>query len=617
MCGIAGIAFAASSQPIDAMLDAVNRRGPDSKGQWHDQNTGITLGHTRLSIQDLTVAGHQPMLSHCGRYVLTYNGEIYNFQDLRQQLVQVGAIFTGHSDTEVLLNAISLWGIDKALSESIGMFAFALWDKESSTLTLARDRFGEKPLYYGRTAQGFLFASNLNALRAYPGFSADINQAVIPGFIQRGYIEAPHSIYKGIHKLMPGSYMTVSDAAEKIITYWSATEAALNGVANPFIGSFNDAVDELEKRVLASVKHQMIADVPYGTFLSGGVDSSLTTAVMQSLSLNPIKTFSIGFHQDKFNEAPFAKAVAEHIGTDHTELYCAEQDCLNWVEKLPDMYGEPFGDSSAIPTSLVSQLAREQVTVSLSGDGGDELFGGYPSYYRARLLWKTFGRIPGFIRISMGVLGEHIFNPLSKITSDYIVKLCWLLARSKNYYQFVDSFQSSFLSVKRRGLLSNAAKPLMMGEQECLLDVESYMMLRDACYYLPNDILTKVDGAAMWHGLETRVPLLDHRIYEFAWQLPHQYKIHQGVNKRVLRELLYRYVPRELIERPKQGFSIPMANWIKGPLQPVYHSLFTAERFDRYGIDAGVAKALYREHLSGQYDWKNALWYLLMLAMWD
>lgn len=645
MCGFSGYLSAcvargdSGHKDLRRMCDAIANRGPDSEGYWADPESGIALGHRRLSILDLSTAGHQPMVCHTGRYVIAFNGEIYNHLDLRAELekVDAGGVayggWRGHSDTETLLSGFAAWGIRATVERCIGMFAFAVWDRRDRILTLGRDRLGEKPLYFGWQGQGekacFLFGSELKALKAHPAFSAEINRDALCLLMRLNYIPAPHSIYQGVNKLNPGSLLSISlDCREPVIeSYWSLAEVAVAGNRSPFADSADAMVDELESLLRSAVRQQMMADVPLGAFLSGGIDSSTVVALMQAQSARPVKTFTIGFSEEGYNEAAHASAVARHLGTDHAELYVTPQQALNVIPKLPSVYCEPFADSSQIPTYLVSQLARQHVTVSLSGDAGDELFCGYNRYQMTAGLWGKVSRLPRPLRqlaaslitavppAAWDKLGAVL--PLSRV-GDKLHKGAALLGSRNvaNLYRGMVSHWSDPASVvlgatETDTVLSGAA-PALQG----LGDVERMMAL-DMLSYLPDDILVKVDRAAMGVSLETRVPFLDHRVVEFAWSLPLGYKLRGGVTKWPLRQVLYRYVPRELIERPKMGFGVPIDHWLRGPLRDWAETLLAEPRLRAEGyFNPEPIRRKWAEHLSGQRNWQYHLWNVLMFQAW-
>lgn len=643
MCGITGFWDTSGQieteqmQPIvRRMSDTLLHRGPDDGGTWVDARVGIALGFQRLSILDLSPEGHQPMHSACDRYVIVFNGEIYNFLELRQELKSLGHHFRGYSDTEVMLASFSQWGLDRAVQRFNGMFAFALWDRQERVLHLGRDRLGEKPLYYCCIGQTFVFASELKALKAYPKFQAEINRDALALFVRHNYIPAPYSIYKSIYKLPPGTVLTwKGDGNLTPMPYWSAKEVAESGVAKPFVGSEAEALAKLDTLLREAVALRMVADVPLGAFLSGGIDSSTVVALMQSQSSQPVKTFSIGFYEEAYNEAQQAKAVAEYLGTDHTELYVTPEEAIAVIPKLPTLYDEPFSDSSQIPTFLVSQLAKQRVTVSLSGDGGDELFGGYNRYFWGRSIWQKIGWMPQSLReVAAGALtslSPQMWNQLftsfgavlppvlrQRNPGDKLHKLAEILA--------VDSPDTMY-----QGLVSHWKVPesLVLSSLEpsttltdCkkwarLPDFTQRMMFLDTVTYLPDDILTKVDRASMGVSLEARVPFLDHRLVEFAWQLPLEMKIRNEQGKWLLRQVLYNYVPQKLIERPKMGFGIPIDDWLRDPLRDWAEALLDEKRLREEGFfNPQPIREIWIEHLSGERNWQYYLWDVLMFQAW-
>ena len=648
MCGLAGFfsgAWPGVAAPVrlKAMTDAIAHRGPDSEGQWLDADAAIALGHRRLAIVELSAAGAQPMLSASGRYVLAFNGEIYNHLDMRAELEQSGRApaWRGHSDTETLLAGFDAWGIRATALRAIGMFAFAVWCRQTRTLTLARDRLGEKPLYYGWQGTGraavFLFGSELKSLRAHPAFGAHINRDALCLFMRHNNVGGSHSIYEGVHKLLPGSLLTVSQAAPVPVveTYWSGAAVAEQGVARLFSGSATEAVDSLEALLKDAVRRQMAADVPLGAFLSGGIDSSTVVALMQAQASRPVKTFSIGFHEAAYNEAEHAKAVAQHLGTEHTELYVTAEQAMAVIPRLPTLYDEPFADSSQIPTFLVSQLARQHVTVSLSGDAGDELFCGYNRYALTAQMWQRLSAIPMPLRRSVAwALTRLSPQSLNRLASHTPLAQRWANVGDK-LHKGADVMTSGSVAELYKGMVSHWPQPeqVVLGGTEPrtvlnglapalagLSDVER-MMAFDLLTYLPDDILTKVDRAAMGVSLETRVPFLDHRVVELAWQLPMQYKLRSENNsittKWALRQVLFRHVPKALIERPKMGFGVPIDSWLRGPLRPWAEDLLSESRLKREGFFNPVPiRQKWAEHLSGQRNWQHQLWCVLMFQAW-
>lgn len=643
MCGIAG--FLDNSQTltnddratiIGKMGETIIHRGPDDGDSWCDISAGVGLTHRRLSILDLSAAGHQPMLSEGGRYVIVFNGEIYNHLALRQELEISVNNWKGHSDTETLLAAIAVWGLDVALQKCVGMFAFALWDREARVLTLARDRLGEKPLYYGVQNGIFLFGSELKALRAHPAFVGEIDRDVLALYMRYNYIPTPYSIYKGVQKLVPGSYLQINATFDtQLKTYWSASEIALAGQNNLFIGDETEAKLELERLLKQSINGQMMADVPLGAFLSGGVDSSTIVALMQAQSTRPVKTFTIGFHEQGYNEAEYAHAVAKHLGSEHTELYVSPEQAMAVIPMLPQIYDEPFADSSQIPTWLVSKLAREHVTVSLSGDGGDELFGGYNRYCHGQTIWKKLERLPLPMRSMMaglmtGVSPDRWNQGFSAIGALLPAKLRYANPGDK-LHKLAGVLRCQSPEILYQGLVSFWDEPesVVLASHEPttiltdrsrwpeLTDYVEWMMALDVQTYMPDDILVKVDRAAMSLSLETRVPFLDHRLVEFAWRLPLSLKIQNRQGKHLLRQVLYDHVPKSMIERPKMGFGIPLDSWLRGPLREWAESLLNERRLIQEGFFNPIPiRNKWQEHLSGQRNWQYHLWGVLMFQAW-
>lgn len=646
MCGFVGILGGqwpeeVTQAQLKSMANTITNRGPDDAGYWLDVEQRIGLGHRRLSIVDLSSAGHQPMLSGSGRYVIVFNGEIYNHLDCRASLAMANAAWRGHSDTETLLAGFEAWGIQRMVERCIGMFAFAVWDKHTRTLTLGRDRQGEKPLYYGWQGQGqsatFLFGSELKALKAHQAFTAGIDRNSLCLLMRHNCIPAPYSIYQGIAKLEPGCLLTVSLAQPetKVVRYWSAAAVAVAGCAAPFTGTPLQAVDALEELLTSAVQQQMMADVPLGAFLSGGVDSSTVVALMQTQSDRPVKTFTVGFNAAGYDEAVHAKAVASHLGTDHTELYVTPQHALDVIPRLPTLYCEPFSDSSQIPTFLVSQLARQHVTVSLTGDAGDELFCGYNRYIIANKLFQKIAFLPESSRRlaarSLTALSPSKWNALLRPVQgllptglrqanlgDKLHKAAGVLASSSvdAFYLGIVSHWDDPASVVKGGqelpTLLTANAPQLPG-----LDDIQKMMTLDTLTYLPDDILVKLDRACMGVSLEGRVPFLDHRVVEFAWRLPQSMKLRDGLGKWVLRQILYRHVPKELIERPKMGFGVPIGEWLRGPLKEWAEELLNEARLQREGFfHPAPIRQKWDEHLSGAFNWQSHLWDVLMFQAW-
>lgn len=642
MCGINGFLTSIDGKELDlvnVLHDCTNKiihRGPDSDGYWVDKNNGIYLGHRRLSIVDLSPSGAQPMLSSDRRYIICLNGEIYNHLDLRNELLNENKTipWKGSSDTETLINCFEVWGIETTLIRTTGMFAFALWDSHTNELTIGRDRFGEKPLYYGWQDRTFFFSSELKSIRYNSLFKSEIDRNALGLYVKYAYVPAPHSIYKDVYKLTPGSFLTVSlnSRISKPSIYWSSLDEMVDGYEKPFIGSKDQAVEKLNKVLVNAVQKQMMADVPLGAFLSGGVDSSLVVAVMQSLSDKPIKTFTIGFQEDSYNEANHAMKVAEHLGTDHSELYVTEKDALDIIPELPSFYDEPFADSSQIPTYIVSKLASESVTVSLSGDAADELFGGYNRYLLASNLWSKISFLPFGLRLVFSKLitciKPNTYNSLFKYLSfgtfnqrnigDKIHKAISILP-SSNYMELYDRIISSWYNPSSIviGIEDRHSLQLSAPKQISKFDPISKMMAMDLITYLPDDILCKVDRAAMATSLETRVPFLDHSVMQFAWSLPRDYKIYGNISKWVLREILYKYVPKKLIERPKMGFGVPIDIWLRGELRDWAEKLLNEDRLLQEGyFNPGPIRQKWEEHLLGKRNWQHQLWVILMFQAW-
>jgi asparagine synthase (glutamine-hydrolysing) len=629
MCGITGfIDFNANAgadwlaTTVTRMSDTITHRGPDDSGHWIDAECGVALGFRRLAILDLTPSGHQPMHSADGRYVIVFNGEVYNFKELRAELSALGHTFAGTSDTEVMLASICEWGLEAAVKRFNGMFAFALWDRRERNLALVRDRLGIKPLYYGWSGTTFLFGSELKTLRAHPAFQTEIDRNSLALMMRHNYIPAPHSIYQGVHKLLPGTILTVSataapgtDAEAVPAPYWSMREAAERGCADPFRGTPEEAVGELDDLLRRSIRDRMIADVPLGAFLSGGVDSSTIVAVMQTQSSIPVRTFTIGFNETEYDEAGYARAVAKHLGTDHTELYVTPQEAMAVIPRLPALFDEPFSDSSQIPTLLVAQLARAHVTVALSGDGGDELFAGYPRYAQAEHIWKRYGLLPAFGRKPV----RRALELLAPDGNDRIQNWKDLLRMSRPqelYARLVSHYYRPGEVVRA------AAEPgtaLTERDQDpALPGFAEWMMYADQVTYLPDDILVKVDRASMGVSLEARAPLLDdHRVVEWAWRLPLSMKVREGSTKWALRQVLYRYVPRELIERPKMGFGIPLGQWLRGPLRDWGEALLNENRLKDEGFfNPAPIRRLWIDHVEGRAEEPYRLWDVLMFQAW-
>ena len=672
MCGFVGLYLNSGEDApfemekiIANMTDKLEHRGPDDCGTWLDHKHSIALGHRRLAIVDVSSSGHQPMTSASSRYVIALNGEVYNHSELRNELDRINpnSQWNGHSDTETLLAGIEAWGIEKTLSKAVGMFAIALWDKKNHTLNLIRDRFGEKPLYYGwintGSAKVFAFGSELKALRAYPSFQNAISRDALKQFFKYMYVPAPYSIFEGIYKLEPGCILSMKKPPKTEptnvphpqedqdvfhdglqISKWYKFKEAVSKNAKELIKDEAEATELLEKQLKETIKIQSLADVPLGAFLSGGVDSSAIVALMQDQATSPIKTFTIGFEESQFDESPYAKAVASHLKTEHHEMRVTSNDALSLIPQLPHLYDEPFADSSQIPTYFVSQAAKKEVTVSLSGDAGDELFGGYNRYLMAPELWKKINWMPfsarkllgsSLSKIPMGLWDKigDLYN-LTRSDSRGIARLGDKISKTALRLKNVDSLDALYKSLvcewpDTDALVkgsSNSSSTLINLIEESLpaggLDnSESRMMYWDTISYLPDDILCKVDRAAMANSLETRVPFLDHRVVELAHRIPLQFKIKDSIGKSVLRDILYKHVPKDLIERPKAGFGIPLAEWLRGPLRPWVEELINSERLVREGyLQPDLVHQVWREHLSGKRDWSFRIWSVVIFQQW-
>ena len=655
MCGITGFIDKKTldlEQVVSKMAACISYRGPDDQGVWVDKEVSLAFGHRRLSIIDLSAEGHQPMHSASGRYVIVFNGEIYNYKEFQKELVDDGYTFRGSSDTEAMLAAFDKWGVEKAVQKFNGMFAFALWDKQDRRLFLVRDRIGIKPLYYGWSGSAFYFGSELKPFKVHPNFCAGINKNSLSLLFRHNYIPTPHSIYEGVYKLPPGCILTLSleqlsvkpstfsefrDDPESNIrpaSYWSLKESILKAQENKFVGTEQEAINELESIIKDSVNLRLISDVPLGAFLSGGIDSSTVVALMQSISTNPVKTFAIGFEEQQYNEAEYAKDVAKHLGTDHTELYLRPNDALDLIPSIPYFYDEPFSDASQLPTYLVSRLARKDVTVSLSGDGGDELFVGYERYAMGETVWKLFGKVPypirkllaGTISSSPAWLNNLAFNVVKPAFPIRFQKI----NVGRKFDSAADVIRQKSFELMYRRLVSHWWNPneLVIGSAEPLtgfsldvdwlsrLDTAQKMQYLDLVTYLPDDILTKVDRASMAVSLEARVPLLDHRVVEFSWRLPTSFKV-KNQRKWILREVLKRYVPEELFDRPKTGFGIPIGHWISTELREWAESLLNSTRIDNEGLlNSKLISEKWNEHLSGKQNWEYYLWDVLMFQAW-
>jgi asparagine synthase (glutamine-hydrolysing) len=640
MCGLAGFLtpgrIGAGAAVAARMSDALKHRGPDDADIWHDADAGIALAHRRLSILDLSPEGHQPMRSAGGRFVVAFNGEIYNFRRLRAELEPLGHRFRGHSDTEVLLAAVEQWGVREAVARAAGMFAFALWDRERRELTLGRDRLGEKPLYVARHGGSVLFASELKALRRHPAWRGEVDRDALALYLRFGYVPAPFAIYRGVEKLRPGTLLTVRAAAaagdalaETTVEYWSPVAARAAALTDPLPDDDDACEDALDAVLREVVGEQMVADVPLGAFLSGGVDSSTVVGVMQARSTRPVRSFTIGFREAGFDEATHARAVARHLGTDHTELYVTPGEAQSVIPRLSTIYDEPFGDSSEIPTLLVAQLARRHVTVSLSGDGGDELFAGYGRYQDLERAWAKVARIPPALRpavsrvtgripaafVHRAATGAGVIH-LAPRLGHRVERLSRMVAApsvERLYEQLVSHWLSPHTLIEgARDLPTVFSAPPAAGASR----VER-AMLADLASYLPDDILVKVDRATMAVSLESRAPFLDHRVVDVAWRIPMRQKLRAGRGKDVLRRVLDRYVPRPLIERPKQGFGVPVGSWVRGPLRDWAETLLAPERLAADGLlRPAPIRRCWQEHLVGDQDWSDLLWSVLMLQAW-
>lgn len=654
MCGITGFIGNLPNDSLEhsvkLMANSLRHRGPDDSGIWVDREYGVAFGHRRLSVLDLSPTGHQPMISASGRFITIFNGEIYNHIELRNQLSDnCQCKWKGHSDTETLLACFEVYGVEETLKHSVGMFAIAVWDRQERQLSLVRDRMGEKPLYYGWSDNGFVFGSELKALRQFPGFSNAISRDVLTLYFRYSYIPAPYSIYEGIFKLEPGCILTISLAGTSkppafiphapcendgwaLKRYWSLHEQVIAG-QSAIIRDENEAISTLEQTIRESIRLQSIADVPLGAFLSGGVDSSLIVALMQSQAKQPVRTFTIGFYEAGYNEAEYAKAVAQHLQTEHTELYLNHKQAIDVIPLLPDLYDEPFADSSQIPAFLVAQMTNKHVTVALSGDAGDELFGGYNRYFCGPKIWNKISWLPYNIRQKLSTLliksskiaGSQIGNCLlpnklqDALLAEKMQKLGQRLTGVKDFNDFYLSLVSEWRIPEEIVVDGGKPKTLLTDRLAWpdLLDPAQGMMYLDSMTYLPDDILCKVDRAAMGVSLETRVPMLDHRIVALSWRLPLELKVRHGQGKWALRKILYKYVPRELIERPKQGFAMPLGQWLRGPLREWAEELLDPTRISREAyLRHEPILQKWEEHVTGKRNWEHSLWSVLMFQAW-
>jgi asparagine synthase (glutamine-hydrolysing) len=637
MCGLTGfLGLPPNGDPdgvVRTMCDRILHRGPDAGGTWVDGETGIALGHRRLSILDLSPEGAQPMHAASGRYVIAFNGETYNFAPIRAELEGRGHRFRGHSDTEVLLAAFDAWGVEASIPRFAGMFAMAIWDRAERRLLLVRDRLGEKPLYYGRSGSSWLFGSELKALRAFPGWQGTLEPRAIAQLLRFGYIQAPLSIYANVFKVRPGTWIELRSGAAPVETvYWSALDAAQRGLAAPLRASDEEVANELEGLLRPIVKDEMVSDVPLGAFLSGGVDSSLIVALMQAQSSRPVRTYTIGFDDPRFNEADFARAVSEHLGTSHTELHVSGDDALRFIDRLPEVYDEPMADSSQMPTMLVSELTRQHVTVALSGDGGDELFGGYTHYRSRGTVQRLRERVPGPLRSPVSALLGLVPDPppaaIARLLTSGNLEVGDrppnTLTRMAHAMGAMDEQALHGVMVSqtpRPGATLRQSVRVKAGSGEFggawlagAHPIESRMLF-DATCYMADDILVKVDRAAMAFSLETRAPILDHRVFEFAWRVPLGQKIRDGVGKLPLRNVLYRHVPQALIDRPKRGFAVPLAQWLRGPLREWARDLLDdATAPGAEWLDRGSVMTMWNQHVAGTANYADRLWTVLSLA---
>jgi asparagine synthase (glutamine-hydrolysing) len=640
MCGIAGIwdrrqksASTALRALVQEMTETLRHRGPDEGAVFSDAGACFALGHRRLSIIELSPAGAQPMISSCGRFVISYNGEIYNSPELRRELETAGRSFRGHCDTEVIVEAAAVWGVEPTIRRLIGMFAMALWDRRERVLYLIRDRLGIKPLYWANFDDRVLFGSELKALRADTNWTPVLDRDSLVAYLRFAYVPAPRTIYRGVQKLPAGTILTARErGTPEIASFWSLTDVARLGQSSRLDVSEEEAARQLDTLLRDAVGRRMVADVPLGAFLSGGIDSSTVVALMQAQSPRPIRSFSIGFREPGYDEAPYAAEVARHLGTDHTELYISPDHVLSVVPNLATIYDEPFADSSQIPTFLVSEMTRRHVTVALSGDGGDELFGGYTRYFQGRTLWRLLRGLPqparSLVAAGVGAVSPTAWTALGAVFPDSIRpaqfgtkmrKLAPLLAGTPEagaiyrhiVSQWSDPENTVIDGTEPNGPLDDVCL------KELVPDFIERMQYLDTATYLPDDILTKVDRASMAVSLEARVPLLDHRVVAFSWKLPSAMKAANGVGKRMLRRVLNHYVPRELIERPKMGFAVPVKDWLRGPLRAWADPLLHESRLGDDGIfhPEPIVKR-WREHLAGLYDWHDSLWTVLMFQAW-
>ncbi len=637
MCGIAGLFVIERSRHESSpgetalrMVDTLAHRGPDGRGWWGDPAAGIGLGHRRLSIIDLSPTGAQPMHSGDGRYVITYNGEVYNFAELRAELETLGHTFRGTSDTEVMLASIVEWGLEKAVQSFAGMFAFALFDREMRTIHLARDRLGIKPLYWSALDGQLLFGSELRALASHPAFRGEVDREAVDALLRYSYVPSPATIYRGVYKLPPGTILSVAAAGEpKIEPYWRLRDALAQPKRSDI--SADEATQQLDKIMLEAVRQHMVADVPLGAFLSGGLDSSVVAALMQAGSNRAVRTFTIGFHEKDHDESSHARVVARHLGTDHTEVVLDAESALGLVQDIPDWFDEPFADSSQLPTYLVCRIARQHVTVTLSGDGGDELFGGYPKYTMLERLWTHAGHLPRGMRSLIATGLRRLPEPMLARTAALLIDPARAQRIGEKTVRMAAALDApnadeaaaalSVVGLGGRGLVEGAQRSMtngrLQGLADLLPDLRSRMQAQDMVSYLPDDILTKVDRCSMAASLESRVPLIDHRLIEFVWSLPAD--IRRGTKpKALLRSVLARYVPSVLFDRPKRGFTVPLDRWLSGPLREWADDLLSPDALARDGLfDIASVRDLWQQHLSGRRHNATTLWNILMMRTWS
>lgn len=648
MCGIVGWAFnrELSRTPglIETAADTLQNRGPDASGYWHEEDYALVFGHRRLSVLELSDAGAQPMKSEDGRLITIFNGEIYNHEKLRSELEAAGSApehgWRGTSDTETLLAAINAWGLPRTLNAITGMFAFALWDRHTHTLNLARDRFGEKPMYVARIGEGIAFASELKALWQLPGFDKSINQGALSHFLGHGYVRAPASIFNGTVKLLPGSYVTLNPANSRSLSgtgdflapvrkfYWKLSEVAKKGLADPFTGSEDEAIDELDRVLTDSVRQQQISDVPLGAFLSGGIDSSAVVTMMQKSAKGRTKTFTIGFDEDQYDESKHAEKVAAHLGTDHTTVVMSPDEALNRVDRLPAIWDEPFADVSQLPTLLLSEVTSRGVTVALSGDGGDELFGGYERYAWTDSAWSSLRKIPLWLRNTAST-GVRTIPPKAwdsamrlfpekhrnRLDGDRVHKLATMV-RARSVEELYGNFVSSWKSDESLLQHGPQIQDLHWSGESEFPSIPETFMFKDAVDYMPDDVLVKVDRAAMSVSLETRAPFLDPDVAAFAWSLPLTMKWTPSIGKLTLRRLVHRYVPAELIERPKAGFAVPLDDWLRGPMRAWAEDFLTEEALSESGLNAKAIRRVWLAHLAGTENHRYFLWNVLTFQAW-